>query len=58
MTLILDDDDFRSIQAAITRRQLSRDGKGPILPQGDSNTAGAYVAEICRGWIEMTEANS
>ncbi len=55
MVLELDGDDYRAIQAAIAKRQLSRDGHGAIMPDGDSNTAGAYLAEICRGWWEMVQ---
>lgn len=50
--LILDDDDFDAIQAEITHRQVrSRaiDPDGPtILPDGDSNLAGAILAEVVR----------
>ncbi len=53
ITLNLDPDDYDAVQRALAVRQRSRDDKGPILPDGDSNTAGAYLAEICRGWLEM-----
>ena len=56
MELELDDDDYRAVQEAIARRQAWRDEAGAILPDGGSNTAGAYLAEICRGWLEMREA--
>ena len=52
--LIVDDDDYRDINAAITRRQQFRDGKAALLPDGDGSLAGRrLVGEICRGWIEM-----
>ncbi len=53
IVLDLDPDDYDAVQRALAVRQRSRDGKGPILPDGDSNTAGAYLAEICRGWLGM-----
>lgn len=57
MVLNLDEDDYDAIQAAIARRQAWRheDG-GPVMPGGDSDTAGAVLAEICRRWVEMREA--
>jgi len=58
MTLQLDDDDDRAIQAAIAARQTVRDQQGCILPDGESDLAGALIAEICRGWLEMREARS
>lgn len=49
--LILDDDDFDTIQEEITHRQVrSRaiDPDGPtILPDGDSNLAGAIRSLAC-----------
>lgn len=54
--LILDDLDFDTIQAEITHRQVrSRaiDPTGPtILPDGDSNLAGAILAEVVRDLAE------
>jgi hypothetical protein len=50
MELILDDDDFDTIQAEITRRQVAHrwpEG-GTILPEGESNLAGAIIAEMVR----------
>lgn len=56
MLLELDEDDYRAVQAAIAHRQkMFRDIPGcerGIMPEGDSNTAGAVLAEICRGWLE------
>jgi hypothetical protein len=55
MTIILDDDDYRAVQEAISRRQSWRlDGQALIEP-GGSDIAGAYLAEICRGWLEIIE---
>lgn len=52
MTLVLDDADFDAIQAEIAHRQArSRrvDPAGPtILPDGESNLAGAILAECIR----------
>ena len=50
--LILDDDDFDAIQREIAHRQArsrwpDADG-GTILPEGESNLAGAIVAEMVR----------
>jgi hypothetical protein len=57
MHLLLDEDDYRSIQQAIARRQSWRHADGGcILPAGESNTPGAIIAEICRGWLEMLDA--
>jgi hypothetical protein len=55
LTLSFDDDDFAAIQLAFARRQLFRDAHGVILPDGASDTVGALLAEICRGWIEMLD---
>jgi len=58
MTLILDELDHRAVQRAIARRQTFRDEHGDcIAPLSDSNTAGAMLAEICRGWLEMLDLN-
>ncbi len=53
ITLELDELDYGAIQEAFAMRQSFRDRAGCIMPDGDSNTAGALVAEICRGWLEM-----
>lgn len=56
ITLLLDELDYAAVQAAMAKRQLFRaDGKC-ILPDGTSNTAGALIAEVCRGWLEMVGA--
>jgi hypothetical protein len=49
--LEVDDLDFDAIQNAICRRQSFR-----CMPDGDGNTTGRVVAEICRGWSEMLDA--
>ena len=51
--LICDEDDWDAIQAEFARRQAHRmdDGNGgtqPILPDGESNLAGAIVGEMAR----------
>jgi hypothetical protein len=46
IVLELDDLDEKEIRRAIAIRQAW----GP-LPDGDGNTAGRVVAEICRGWL-------
>ena len=46
MTLVLDEDDYRDIQAEIALRQAR--GGAAMLPDGDSNLAGAYIAEAVR----------
>ncbi len=53
MTLQLDDGDYAAVQAAIARRQRCRaDDNSPLLPPTESCTAGANIAEICRGWLD------
>ncbi len=53
MTLQLDDGDYAAIQAAIARRQQCRaSDNSPLLPPAESCTAGANLAEICRGWMD------
>ena len=48
-----DEDDFRDINAAIARRQSWR-----VMPdEGGGNLTGRVVAEICRGWLEMLDAD-
>lgn len=61
VTVVVDRQDFSAIQAAITRRQLL--GRypgctGTTLPDGDSDLAGAIIAEICRGWMEMLDLHA
>jgi hypothetical protein len=55
MTIILDDDDYRAVQEAIARRQSMRVDGQAIIDPGESDTAGTYLAEICRGWLERIE---
>ena len=55
MTLELDELDAIAINEAIARRQRFRDESGCVLPDSESNRAGAVVAEICRGWLEFLE---
>lgn len=57
ITLKLDEDDYDAVQATMGLRQTFRAAgeDGTILPPGESDLAGAVVAEICRGWVEMLE---
>ncbi len=54
LTLVLDNDDDRAVQAAIAERQ--RDSRWPdggvMLPEGKSNLSGAIIAEICRAYVD------
>lgn len=53
LTLVLDDDDDRAVQAAIAERQRdSRWPDGVMLPEGESDLPGAIIAEICRGYVD------
>lgn len=61
IVLNLDEDDYNSIQEAIAKRQaygrnLPDSNGQKIMPDGDSNIAGAVLAEICRGWIELLDS--
>jgi hypothetical protein len=62
MTIILDELDYSAVQRCIARRMLfgrsmpGWDCKCSLLPDGDSDIAGALIAEICRGWEEMLDA--
>ena len=52
MTLTLDEDDYATVQNAITERQLGSRRVAPteatILPDGESCLAGAIIAELIR----------
>lgn len=48
ITLIVDDDDYRDIVAAVKRRR-----SWEVMPEGGGNPTGRAVGEICRGWMEM-----
>jgi hypothetical protein len=52
ITLALDELDAQAIHRAIAHRQTYRDQEGCILPDNDSDLAGAALAEICRSWLE------
>ncbi len=52
MELILDAADARAVHQAFAAMQLCRDKDGVILADGDSNLAGAMVAEMVRDWLE------
>lgn len=49
IVLELDEADYDTIQREIAHRQARmRDAHGTILPDGDSNLAGAILAEVVR----------
>lgn len=54
MHLSLDADDSRAVHAAIaTYQRRSHKAFGEVIvPEGESNNAGAVLAEICRDWME------
>ena len=58
LVLELDELDYAKIQHCISTMQRERRSpEGTILPdpiggEGESNLAGAILAEICRGWEE------
>lgn len=60
--LILDDDDYRDVNAAIAERQRSPrwydEEGGVLLPEGDSDLPGAIIGEICRAWLDYRRANT
>jgi len=50
LTLLLDEEDFRDIQKAITERQLIR-----VLPDSTdpgANLLGRLIAEVCRSYLD------
>lgn len=49
IVLQLDEDDHRHVRSAIESRL-----KMAPIPDGGGNEDGRVVAEICRGWGEMT----
>lgn len=56
---LVDEDDSRAINAAIAYYQVhnrwdDEDG-GILIPEGESDLAGAVLGEICRGWLEWME---
>jgi len=52
IVLELDKFDEVAVNRAIAHRQTFRDMQGCILPDGESNTVGAVIAEICRSWLD------
>ena len=56
LVLLLDEYDRDAVQSAMARRQSWRFDGLPLMPDGGSNLPGALVAEICRGWLEMQDA--
>lgn len=58
MRMDVDELDERSINRAISvyqTRSFKAFGE-IIIPEGGSDQRAAIIGEICRGWIEMTEA--
>jgi hypothetical protein len=55
LTFYLDDLDADAVRRAIARRQTFRPGGELLLPAGESDLAGALLAEVCRGWCEMID---
>jgi hypothetical protein len=57
--LLLDDDDFDTIEAEIARYQARNrwhdDEGGTLLPEGESNLPGAILAELLRELGECRE---
>lgn len=53
LTLNLDQADYDAICRAVMERQqfTTRDGN-PVMPESESDTNGAALAEVCRGWLE------
>lgn len=50
LTMTVDELDLKAIQRAIERRKSFG-----VFPDGDSDSLGEYIAEICRGWEEMLD---
>lgn len=48
LSVTLDDEDYEAVQTALSVRQGFM-----ALPDGESDKAGALLAEVCRGWLEM-----
>lgn len=55
LLLTLDEDDWNTIQSELARQQAFRDIDGPILPDGESNMAGAMIAEAIRNLEEYRD---
>lgn len=51
ITLELDDIDYKTVIRAMAQRERNAPN-----PETKSNTEGATVAEICRGWIEFMDS--
>lgn len=63
LTLELDADDFDAVQTALGKYQTrsrwsARNGGGVMVPEGESDLAGAIIGEICRDWLEQIERNA
>jgi DNA adenine methylase len=59
MTITLDPDDERAVNTAIaTYQRLNRWPEGgTLIPEGESDLAGAIVAEICRAYLQGARMN-
>jgi hypothetical protein len=59
VTVELDERDYHAVQDALAQRQALGQTipalEGGFLPGGDSDRAGALLAEICREWMRFTE---
>ena len=55
ITLECDEEDWDTIQTEFAQRQSYRDDKGNLLPDGESNLAGAIVAELIRDLNEYRD---
>lgn len=57
ITLFVDADDERDIHAAIAHFQTANHAwEGALLGEGQSNTSGAIIGEICRQWLDARGA--
>ena len=54
LELLLDDADYDAVQGAMGIRQSFRCMPDPT--HDDANLPGMLLAEICRGWMEMPNA--
>jgi hypothetical protein len=49
----VDEADYQAIIRAISARQAQRVDGQPLLPEGQGDLRGRYLAEACRGYVEM-----
>lgn len=53
--VLVDDLDEKAINQAIAvyqRRNQGSDGKGTLIPEGESSLGGAILGELCRNYLE------